>query len=661
MKIKGCCPLDCQDSCSWTAQVDDGRVVRIEGAKDHPVTRGALCAKVRDYESRITAPDRLLRPMRRRGAKGSGIFEAISWDDALDEIAARFKTIVADHGPEALMPFHYLGSMGLVQRFALERIFHALGASRLSGSVCGASASALLSEGHPGNVDPEEAPRARLILLWGQNVLTTCHHQWHFIQEARANGARIVAIDPILTRTAKQCDTHLAPLPGSDPILAAAIGRYLLETGRADLELADLWIADLDEYRTMVAPWTFEAAAIATGLAPEEIEDLASAFASSRPVLIRAGVAPQQMQNGEAFVRGLSALAILGGHWREPGGGFTVFSWPHYVDAAIRRRDLIRGSPRFVDMAKLAAILDPESAELPIKGIMVWSANPAVTQIDGPRMKRGLVRDDLFTVVCDHFMTDTARFADIVLPATTQFEHLDIQGAWGHHYLTVNWPAIPPQGEARSNGAIMRGLALRLGLNDDLFLESDEDMAESVLPPGWKLDDFREPNWRKSPVPRPEIVPLSVKLRIADGHLAGPRPPTGTLQLLNPKAHYFMNSTFANMPRQRQSQGKPALMMHGSDAEARLLTAGSMVLVRRGEVSIEAVLKLSDTLRPGIVSLEGKFWDGDDPSAAPMNRLTASNWSPAGQPAYNETYVTVEQARIVREPSRAAGASSTEH
>lgn len=643
MISKGCCPLDCQDSCAWTAQVEDGRVIRIEGAKDHPITRGVLCAKMRDYESRVTAPDRLLRPMRRIGAKGSGIFEAISWDDALDEIAARFKAIIADDGPEALMPFHYLGSMGLVQRFALERIFHALGASRLSGSVCGASASALLSEGHPGNVDPEETPRARLILLWGQNVLTTCHHQWHFIQEARANGARVIAIDPIRTRTAKQCDTHLAPLPGSDPILAAAIGRHLLETGQADLDLAALWVGDLDEYRAMVAPWTFDAAATATGLVGDEIEDLAIAFASARPALIRAGVAPQQMQNGEAFVRGLSALAILGGHWREPGGGFTVFSWPHYLDAPIRRRDLIKGSPRFVDMAKLASILDPDSPERPIKGIMIWSANPAVTQIDGPRLGRGLARDDLFTVVCDHFLTDTARFADIVLPATTQFEHLDIQGAWGHHYLTVNWPAIPPQGEAKSSGAIMRALAPRLGLRDDEFRESDEEIAASALPTGWTLDDFRETNWRKSPVPRPEIAPLRVKLRIADGQLVAPRPSVDTLQLLTPKAHYFMNSTFANMPRQRQSQGRPTLMMHPSDARARKLANGSMVIVRHRTVSIEAVLKVSNALRPSVVSLEGKFWDGDDPSAAPMNRLTISSWSPAGQPAYNETYVTVEQ------------------
>ncbi len=266
MQVKGCCPLDCQDSCAWVAHVEDGKVVRVEGAKDHPITRGVLCAKVKDYEQRLTAEGRLLYPMKRSGPKGSGQFERISWDEALGTIATRFKAIIAEHGAEALMPFQYLGTMGMVQRFALLRIFHALGASIGGGSVCGASASALLGEGHPMNVDPEETPDAQLIILWGQNTLTTCHHQWHFIDEARKKGARVIAIDPCRTRTAKMCDEHLAIKPGSDAVLAAAIGRHLLTTGRADLELAEFWTTDLEAYRSEVDVWTFERAAAATGL-----------------------------------------------------------------------------------------------------------------------------------------------------------------------------------------------------------------------------------------------------------------------------------------------------------------------------------------------------------------------------------------------------------
>ena len=648
MQIKGCCPLDCQDSCSWVAHVatgaDGDRVVRVEGAEDHPITRGVLCAKVRDYETRVTAAERLLRPLRRTGAKGSGAFEPISWDEALDTIAARFKAIVAEHGAEALLPFQYLGSMGIVQRFALLRIFHALGASLQGGNVCGASASALLADGHPMNVDPEETPHARLILLWGQNVLTTCHHQWHFIEQARANGARVIAIDPRLTRTAKMCDGHLAPVPGSDAILAAAIGRHLLDTGRADLDLAGLWVEDLDAYRKMVAPWTFEAAARVTGLSVAQIADLAETFATARPALIRAGIAPQQARNGEAFVRGLSALAILGGHWRHPGGGLSILSFPPLGEAAASRPDLLKGSPRTLDMARLAETLDPAKTTPPVKGLMVWSANPAVTQIDWPRLQRGLAREDLFTVVCDHFLTDTARYADIVLPATTQFEHFDIQGAWGHHYVTVNRPALEPRGEARSSGAIMRGLAPRLGLDHPAFRDSDEDIAASVLPAGWSLEELSEPNWRKLPMPRPAIAPLATRLRTSDEPLAEPEVPAGKLQVLNPRSHYFLNSTFANMARQQKSQGRATVVMNASDATARALADGATVVLRGGSARIEAILRVSDALRAGILLLEGKWWDWDDPAAAAMNRLTPSAWSPAGQPAYNETYVTVEPA-----------------
>jgi anaerobic selenocysteine-containing dehydrogenase len=533
--------------------------------------------------------------------------------------------------------------MGLVQRLALLRIFHALGASLQAGNVCGASAGALLGDGHPINVDPEETPDARLILLWGQNVLTTCHHQWHFIEQARANGAKVIAIDPRLTRTAKMCDAHLAPVPGSDAILAAAIGRHLLETNHADLDLAGLWVSDLDGYRAMVTPWTFDKAAAATGLAAAEIADLAEAFATARPALIRAGIAPQQAQNGEAFVRGVSAIAILGGHWRRRGGGLSILSFPSLDESAVSRPDLIEGSPRTLDMAKLAVTLDAAETDPPVKGLMVWSANPAVTQIDGPRLRRGLAREDLFTVVCDHFLTDTARFADIVLPATTQFEHFDIQGAWGHHYVMVNWPAVAPQGESRSSGAIMRALAPRLGLDHPAFRDSDEDIAAAALPSGWTLDEFTTANWRKSPTPRPQIAPRAARLRIADGPLAAPaKSRSGELQLLTPRAHYFLNSTFANIARHRQSQGGPIVMMNAADAAARALADGARVVLKRGSTGIEAILKVSDAIRSGILALEGKWWDGDDASAPAMNRLTQSSWSPAGQPTYNETYVTVQ-------------------
>jgi anaerobic selenocysteine-containing dehydrogenase len=644
MQVKGCCPLDCQDSCAWTAEVEDGKVTRIAGVKAHPITRGVLCAKVKDYEQRVTAPHRLLYPLKRTGPKGSGQFERISWDEALDEVAQRFRSIIAEHGAEALLPFSYLGTQGTVQRLALLRIFHALGASLTKGGVCAASALVLMGEGHPIGIDPEETPDARLILLWGQNVLTTCHHQWHFIEEARKRGAKLVAIDPCRTRTTRLCDLHLAPIPGSDAVLAAAIGRHLLETGRADLALARLWASDIDAYAQAVQPWSFAKAAEATGLKIEEISALAELFASSSPALIRAGVAPQQAENGEAFVRGLSALAILGGHWRHRGGGLSTLALPDFDESPARRMELLQGSPRVLDNARLGETLELDDP--PVKGLMVWSANPAVSQIDSPRIRKGLAREDLFTVVIDHFLTDTARFADIVLPATTQFEHFDVLATWGHHYLMVNMPAIAPSGETRSSGDIMRALAPRLGLYGPAFEESDEEIAASVLPHGWTFSELKEKGWKKLVTARPAIAARQQPLRLADGAIAAtPKPKGALLQLLTPKSHYFLNSTFANMARHRAAQGAPRITMNPQDARARQLDPQFRVIVRRADQQIEVELAVSESVRSGLVTLEGKWWDEGLASATPLNRLTASHWSPAGEPCYNETWVSVEQAK----------------
>jgi anaerobic selenocysteine-containing dehydrogenase len=639
--VKGCCPLDCQDSCAWIATVENGRVTGVKGAKDHPITRGVLCAKVRDYELRQEAPDRLLRPMRRVGPRGEGHFAVIGWNEALDEIVQNFRRIIAEDGPEALLPCYSLGSMGVVQRYAPLRLFHALGASRTHGSVCGQSAASLMNAGFPFNADPEETPEAKLVVLWGQNVLTTCHHQWHFIDQARKRGAKIIAIDPRATRTTRLCDQHVKLRPGSDAVLTAAIARHLFVSGAADLELADMWVADLDAYRSAVMAWPLPRAAAVTGLGESEIADVAEAFVAARPALIRAGIAPQQVQMGEAFVRGLSALAILGGHWRWRGGGLAIFSMPALNEFAAARPDLIPGNPRSLHRAKLAEVL--ETAKPPVKGLMVWSANPMATQIDAERLRRGMMRPDLFTVVHDHFLTDTARLADIVLPATTQFEHVDVQGAWGHHYASANLPAVAPRGEAKSGGELMRLLAERLGLDHPALGESDEEIAASALPAGWRLDELQRDGWRKAPAPRPKIAPLSVKLSLASDPIEPPPPaPSGRLQLLTPKSHYFLNSTFANMPRNRQSQGPPAIELNPADASVRGLADGAAVRVTGGGGSLTLALKFNPDVAKGIAILEGKWWREPADTSAPMNRLTSSLWSPAGQAAYNETYVTVE-------------------
>ncbi len=634
-RVRGCCPLDCQDSCSWFAHVVDGVVDRMEGARDHPITRGTLCAKVNDYQTRAYASDRLLRPLRRVGVKGEGGFEPIEWDAALDFIATRFLQIIREHGPAALFSFDYLGSMGVVQRRALRRIFHALGASRQTGSVCGASGNVLEAEGTPRGFDPEEFVYSQLILLWGCNLLSTSHHTFAFMLEARRrHGARLIAIDPRRTITAARCDVHLPIRPGTDHVLALAVGHVLLEEGLADLAFASRAAADLDEYCKEAVQWSPADAAAVCGIPAQHIVDLAREFGRARPAAIRGGIAPQQTVTGEQFVRSLSALAVLGGHWQSRGGGLFVEANPVMNEAAAGLPTLGPMS-RTLDMARLGEHLMNPTLDPPIYGLMIWGANPAVSQPDAKRVRQGLARDDLFLVVAEHFLTDTARFADVILPSTTQLEHFDVQGAWGHHYISVNLPAIAPLGDAKSHGEIMRLLAPKLGLDDPAFRESDEEIAAAALPDGVTLDDLKARGFVKSSPPRPVFGPTAITVRI---HETPTRPAAspGGLQLLTPKAHQFLNSTFVNMPRQRKAEGRPTLHMHPTDAALRALATDMDVRIHNERGSVNAVLQVSEDIRAGTVALPGKWWHLES-----GNLLTSVAYSPGGHPAYNDTHVEV--------------------
>jgi anaerobic selenocysteine-containing dehydrogenase len=640
-QVIGCCPLDCQDTCSWVASVEEGRVTGVTGAKDHPFTRGMLCAKVNDYQARTYAPDRLLHPLRRIGPKGSGQFERISWEEALDTIAVQFASIIETDGAEALMPLYYLGSMGVVQRQALRRLFHGLGASNLHGEVCGASMSALQAEGHPVGFDPEEMVDSRLVLLWGVNILSTCHHHWQLIKEARRrHGARVICIDPRRSRTAEQCDEHIAIRPGTDAVLAAGMAQVMIAEGLADLDYARSVAADFDDYCAQVAVWTPERVADVCGIERDVVVRLAREFAAATPAVIRSGVAPQQTVRGEAYVRGLSALAILGGHWRHRGGGLFVFDSPVFNESAAARAELTPGNPRSLDLSALGPMLNDETLNPPVKGLMVWCMNPAVIEVDTGRVRRGLARDDLFTVVLEHFMTDTARYADIVLPATTQLEHFDVLGSWGHHYISVNNPAMAPLGETKSHGEVMRLLAPRLGLDNPAFRDSDEEIAAAALPPGVALADIKVEGWRKVSPPRANPAAGEGRLRFTSEAL---EPVVSeALRLLTPKSHYFLNSSFANMPRQRKAQGHPTLEMNPSDAAERGLVDGQAVVLRNERGEVRTVLAVSDITRTGAVALVGKWWSEPAETGAVANLLSPSSWSPGGQPAYNDTFVEVE-------------------
>ena len=664
--VRGCCPLDCQDTCSWIAHVEDGRVVRVEGAKDHPITRGALCAKVNDYQERTYAPDRLLHPLRRVGPKGEGTFERISWDAALDLIADRFQAVIATDGAEAILPINYLGSMGVVQRRALMRVFHALGTSRFHGSVCGAAGNVLEAEGHPRGFDPEELVEARFVLMWGSNLLATAHHAWYFIDQARKrNGARIVAIDPIRTRTANACDEHVSLRPGTDAVLAAGLANVMLAENLADLAFATEVAEDLDAYRASIEPWTPERVESVTDVPDDVVVRLAREFAAARPAVIRCGVAPQQTVGGESVVRALSALAILGGHWRLPGGGLFIETGPVIDERAATRPDLLARETRSLDLARLGEHLTSTTLEPAVLAVVVWNMNPAVTQPDAGAVRRGLARDDLFTVVLEQFLTDTARYADVVLPSTTQLEHFDVVGSWGHHYISANEPAVAPLGEALSHGEIARRLAARLGLTHPALYESDEQIAASALPPGVTLEMVRERGFFKSSPGRPGFAS---KIRIADVVAVPTRPAAGRLQLLTPKSHYFLNTTFGNMPRQRGAMGRPTLEIHPTDAAARGLADGDEVEIRNERGALRAWVRVTDTLHRGVVALPGKWWGVPAETSAVANVLTPPVWAPHGQPAYNDVFVEVlaiseprptppaEPSLAVSAPATAAGA-----
>ncbi len=540
------------------------------------------------------------------------------------------------------MPMFFLGSLGAVQHDALRRLFHVLGASRPIGSVCAQAGNVLAAEGYPRGFDPEEIEHAQLILVWGANLLSTAHHHWHFMAQARKqHGARIVVIDPIRTRTARAADEHVAIRPGTDFALALGLAHVLVAEGLADLEQSREWASDVDEYLAEIAEWPPSRAAEVCGIPETDIVRLGREFGSTSPSVIRGGVGPQQSVNGENFVRSISALSILSGHWSVKGGGLFLEAYPDFDISAAAGVELVTGVPRRLDIARLGPLLVDSAIEPPIMGLMIWNMNPATTLPDTASVRSGLSRPDLFTVVVEHFMTDTARYADIVLPSTTQLEHFDILGAWGHQYISVNNQAIAPLGEAKSHGEVMRLIAAQMGIDHPALRETDEQIAASALPDSVDLDQLKFDGWHKTlppkPVPNPERP-----IRLA-GSSGGPQSsaPPNMLRLLTPKGHFFMNTSFANMPRQRKAMKNPTLEMHGTDAAARDLADGQDVSIFNERGSIASQLHVSDDVQPGVVVLPGKWWSHPDDTAAVANLLAPSEWSPGGQPAFNDVFVHV--------------------
>jgi len=660
--VHAACPHDCPDTCAMLVTVEDGRALRVAGDPEHPVTAGVLCAKVNDYLERVYSPDRILHPLVRTGAKGAGEFRRASWDEALDLVARRLAEVRAAHGGEAILPYSYYGTMGYLQRDLMSaRVMHALGATELVRGICAEAGMAGVGATHGSSpeVDPERWPRARLLLVWAWNPVSTAPHLWRFLVQARRAGARLVVVDPFRSRTAALADEHVAPLPGTDAALALGMMRAMVDAGVHDEDWCRRHGEGYDDLLGRLDEWPVERAAATCGVEAAVIRRLGEDFATTQPSLLRAGVGGQRHSGGPLAYRTLACVPALAGSWRHEGGGFSyvplkvarAVSWMH-----LRRQDLRPGPVREINMSTLGGALTDPALVPPVRALVCWNANPAAVAPDRARVLEGLRREDLFCVVLEQFMTDTARHADVVLPATSQLEHLDAVFSWGHHYVTYNEPAIAPLGEAKPNTEAFRLLAARLGLDDPCFAEDDEQLLAAVLAGGeGRLDTqaLRSRGWAKvdlgqGATPHAEggfdtpggrflfrsealaargLDPLPTydpPAELADADLAERFP----FALLTPKTHFFLNTTFANQARQRRRQGAPFVAVHHDDALRLGIADGRRVRVWNDRGAFTATARVGGEARPGVLVAPFGWWgadhrDGAGPQATTSQRVTA--------------------------------------
>lgn len=684
-RVRAACPHDCPDTCAMEVTVVEGRAIKLRGAADMPFTNGALCTKVAHYLERVYSGERILHPMKRVGRKGEGRFARISWDEALDTIAERFRAIAADD-PRAILPYSYAGTMGLVQGESLDRrFFHRLGASRLDRTIC-ASAGALgwrATVGASIGTDPEAVVDARLILIWGGNPVVSNLHGWRYLQEAKRRGAKLVCIDPRRSETAARCDVHLAPWPGTDGALALAMMQVLIAEDLLDHDYIAHHTEGFDALAERVRDFTPEWAAPLTGLEAGVIRGLAREYGSAAPTLIRLNYGLNRCAGGGMAVRNIACLPALTGAWRHAAGGALLSTSGNYpIDGeALARPDLDPQHegrpPRTVNMSFIGEAL-LEAGEPPIRALYVYNANPVAVAPDSNRVKAGFAREDLFCVVHELFQTDTADYADILLPATSQLEHRDIHASYGHLNVVANAPAIAPLGEARPNTEVFRLLAARMGFAEPALFESDEDIAAAAfrladsralgLTPqqleahGWaRLNlarpfvpfangGFRTPSgrceFRSALLERRGLDPLPAWHPPAESPVSNPALAARfPLALITPPARNFLNSSFANLARFRDELGGPTLQIHPEDAARRGLAGGDPVRIHndRGEFHARAIV--TTDVRPGVVVSPSIWWQkfsGDGNNANAVTASTATDMG--GGPIFYDCLVEVAKA-----------------
>jgi anaerobic selenocysteine-containing dehydrogenase len=651
--VKGACPHDCPDTCALEVHVRDGVAIKVTGSKQHGPTAGVLCTKVARYTERTYHRDRLLHPMRRIGRKGEGRFERISWDAAIEIIAGRLTDIAADD-PEQILPYSYAGTMGLVQGDSMSmRFFHKLGASHLDRTICASAGSAghELTLGGRIGIDMELAEDAKLIIFWGSNAITSSVHFWARAQEAKRRGAVLVAIDPYRSLTAEKCHTHLALLPGTDGALALGLMHVLIRDGLIDRDYVARHTLGFEGLRERAAQYDPGRVADICGVGADEIVALARLYGTTRPALIRANYGMQRVRGGGMATRNITCLPALVGAFRDAAGGILMSTSNNFdVDEkALERPDLLGcRTPRTINMSTIGhALLDQTK---PVRALIVYNSNPVAVAPDSVRVTRGFAREDLFTVVLEHFQTDTADYADILLPATTQLEHVDVIRPYGHYYMVANNPAIHPLGEAKPNTEIFRLLANAMGFADACFSDSDETIAQAAVAKDWDFDAVRAAGWTRVGAPKGVA-------RFADG---GFNTPSGKVEfystraqalgldplpdyiaphedtrsqtalryplaMISPPARHFLNSSFVNVTSLRAAEGEPWLDIHPEDAAARGIAAGSYVRVFNDRGSLQLRARVTDRARRGVVVGLSVWWKKLSKDGKNANELTSSD------------------------------------
>src|SRR5215467_9105879 len=671
------CALDCPDACGLLINVENGRGARLRGNPAHPVTRGFLCGKVARYLEREYSPDRLLYPQRRIGEKGEGRFARITWDEAVDEIAARLQSIAAKFGPEAVLPYSYGGTMGYLQGGSMDRrFFHRLGASRLDRTICSAAGGAglLESTGHRYGTEPEQFRHSRLMLAWGANILGTNVHLWPFIVEARRNGARFYTIDPNRNRTGAAADRHYFINPGSDKALALAMMHVIVGEKLHDADYVGRYTERFDGLRERVKAWTPQRAAELTGIPSEEIAALAREYATTRPAAIRLNYGVQRSERGASAVRTIALLPALTGSWKEIGGGLQLStSQAHHVNRpALERADLqhraLGREARMINMSQLGEALTMVN-DPPVKALVVYNSNPAAVAPNQNAVLRGLNRDDLFTVVLEQFQTDTADYADVLLPVTTFLENTDLYYAYGHYHLQLARPALPAPGECKSNTEIFRLLAARMGLDDPCLRDSDDDMIRTLLDSPHpflagitmeRLDREHSVRLNVAPGNEPflpfakcfstpdgkchldfdsmEYVP-SVESRHGDQELRARYP----LEMISPKNDDSMNSTFGH--REVVDQQTATVHLSAEDAAARGIATGDQVRLFNDRGSLLMRAHVDGRVRAGVVAAPSVRWGKRAPDRRNINALTSERLTDfGGGPTFYSCLVQVERS-----------------